>query len=95
VWSSEPPGFALTAVVALGLGIAGAGVFGVCMALSMVLTQVGKLGYDTALVHLLPRLHLYGGADQTRPLIRRATRVTVTVGVRADSPRPRGERAPG
>jgi O-antigen/teichoic acid export membrane protein len=74
-------GFALTAVVALGLGIAGAGVFGVCMALSMVLTQVGKLGYDTALVHLLPRLHLYGGADQTRPLIRRATRVTVTVGV--------------
>jgi O-antigen/teichoic acid export membrane protein len=47
--------FCSVAIVARALGPAAAGVFGVCVALSAIVTQIGKLGCDTALVHTLPR----------------------------------------
>jgi O-antigen/teichoic acid export membrane protein len=47
--------FGSVAIVARALGPAAAGVFGVCVALAAIVTQAGKLGCDTALVHALPR----------------------------------------
>ena len=47
--------FCSVASVARALGPAAAGVFGVCVARAAIVTQIGKLGCDTALVHTLPR----------------------------------------
>ena len=69
---SAVAGFALVAVVAQGLGAAAMGVLAVCMGVSMILLQIGKLGYDTALVHLIPRLDHYGTTSQLRSLLRHA-----------------------
>ncbi|MGH3383393.1 MAG: lipopolysaccharide biosynthesis protein [Nocardioidaceae bacterium] len=62
-------GFVVTAAVAAGLGAGAAGVFGVCVAVSMIVTQVGKLGCDTALVHFVPRIGMYGGPGELRRLL--------------------------
>jgi O-antigen/teichoic acid export membrane protein len=74
-------GFAVTAVVARGLGASAVGVFGLCMALSMIVTQAGKLGCDTAMVHFIPRLDSYGGARELKRLLARCLGVIAAAGV--------------
>ncbi len=68
---SAGAGFVTLALIAGFLGARGTGIFAVCTAISLLLTQLGKLGYDTTLVHLVPRLHSYGGDGQMRGLVRR------------------------
>lgn len=77
-------GFVMTALVARSLGVSAAGMFGVAMALNLIVSQIGKLGTDTALVHYLPRLSGYsGGMGNLRPLLLRCFTVVGLLGLAA------------
>lgn len=65
-------GFLVTFAVSRYLGPEGAGVFAVLVAGYMILLVSGKLGADTALVHVVPRLVEEGRPGAVRPAVRAA-----------------------
>ncbi|NUS73376.1 MAG: oligosaccharide flippase family protein [Corynebacteriales bacterium] len=77
-------GFALVVLVSRGLGASGAGVFSLLVAVFMTLTVAGRLGVDSALVRLLPRLRVQGRVQEiTSTVIAALVPVTIAMTVGA------------